>query len=71
MSNCRGCNKKIVWGKTLEGKIIPLDPTPPVYRLTEGTDGIFIERASDSMVSHFATCTHANDFSGSKRKETV
>lgn len=71
MSLCRGCGKKIVWGVTLAGKKIPLDPTPPVYRSTEGqqinTDGVFIERASDAYVSHFATCPNANDFSGKNK----
>lgn len=73
MSACRGCGKKIIWGTTMEGKKIPLDPTPPTYAAAEGeeihSDGQFIGR-SKAMVSHFATCPNANDFSGSK-KETA
>ncbi len=77
MSICRGCGKKIVWGtmvgSDLKSKKIPLDPAPPVYRSTEGqqlhSDGMFIERASDAMVSHFATCPKANEFSGRSKQK--
>lgn len=73
MSACKGCGKEIVWGITEDGKKIPLDPKPPVYFLSgfksENGDGPEIARAKDAMVSHFATCSKANDFSGSKKKE--
>jgi hypothetical protein len=71
MSLCRGCGKEIIWGVTAEGKRIPLDPRPPVYRLVVGyaTQEIVVERQKDAMVSHFATCSRANDFSASKRKQ--
>lgn len=71
MSNCRGCGKKIIWAVTVDGKKIPLDPTPPTYGAADDseihTDGQFIGR-SRAMVSHFATCPKANDFSGSKKQ---
>lgn len=66
---CKGCGKKIFWGVTAEGKRIPLDPTPAVYLIfqRQNTKG-FVERAENAMVTHFATCTSAGRFSGSKKK---
>lgn len=65
MPNCKGCGKPIVWGKTESGKLIPLDPKPPVYRFNQ--EG-FLERV-DASVTHFATCTAADQFSESTRKD--
>lgn len=75
-ATCRGCGKPIVWGVTADGKKIPLDPRAPVYEVpsitptTFGTEGerIGITRNLSAMVSHFATCPQANQFSGSKKK---
>jgi hypothetical protein len=58
------CKAEIIWGKTPEGKSIPLDPKPPTYVL--GEDGVAVRSAA--MVSHFATCPDARQFSGSGRK---
>jgi len=80
-SKCRGCGREIVWGRTVEGKPIPLDPRPPIYLVTrqdgkmalcaqvrEGKrDGVL----SGHMVSHFATCPKAADFSGSRKEPTT
>lgn len=69
-ATCRGCGKPIVWGIDPDGKKIPLDPRAPVYALNHlpvGGDP-HVERDHDSMVSHFATCSKANDFSGSKKR---
>lgn len=70
MAACRGCGKEIVWGMTEDGKRIPLDPKPPIYTLSgfpSPVNGEYREvgRASrdEFMVSHFATCQRANDFS--------
>jgi hypothetical protein len=65
---CRGCGKPIVFAK-MDGKIIPLDPRPPVYEVTEddGTNPPTVRRASMCHVSHFATCPKAGDFSASKK----
>jgi len=72
VSVCRGCGKSIDWGVTPEGKKIPLDPSAPVYVITERSsrpDGSWgVQRTQDAMVSHFITCPDANRFSGSKRK---
>lgn len=63
MSHCRGCGKKVVWGIDEKGHKIPLDPVPPVYDAAIGTNGTaLVYRLKDAMVSHFATCRRANDF---------
>ena len=69
MSLCRGCGKKILWGRTAEGKNIPLDALSPVYRLGEvtkddqGRDVQMIVRDREAFVSHFCTCPKASQFS--------
>ncbi len=71
---CKGCGKPIVWGETPDGKKVPLDPKPLVYMLLAGrafgTNLQRIERLQqdEAMVSHFATCPNANDYSTSKRQ---
>lgn len=72
LSPCRGCGKPIMWGVTEEGKKIPLDPKPPVYRVVHdrSQDGKWTIRAirkENCMVSHFATCPAANQFSASRK----
>ncbi|MGB0685284.1 MAG: hypothetical protein ACPGQD_03720 [Planctomycetota bacterium] len=73
---CRGCGKAIVWGVCEEsaGKL-PLDASAPVY-LFKGMSarGPVFERDTRNesgrrraMVSHFATCPSANEFSKSGR----
>lgn len=62
---CGGCGKQIVFGTLPNGKRVPLDPSAPVYSVAE--DGT-CDRVQGVMVSHFATCSHANDFSASKRR---
>lgn len=68
-SPCKGCGKPIVWAKTLEGKMIPLDPKPPIYWVEDdGNGGQACHRIREGMVSHFSTCPNANDFSASKKR---
>lgn len=81
-SPCKGCGRPVVWGETADGKKIPLDPRPPLYFAFVHVKGhIAAERiepmvmtdqphAPDGrpMVSHFATCPKASEFSGSRRK---
>jgi len=73
MENCKGCGKPIVWADIVDesgiitGKKVPLDPKPPVYVF----DGNNAERHRSAMVSHFATCSKANDFIGSKKGNRV
>ena len=61
---CRGCGRPIVFGTLPNGKRVPLDPSAPVYAVSE--DGT-CDRVQGVMVSHFSTCSKANDFSASKR----
>lgn len=70
-SICKGCGKKIVWGLTPEGKSIPLDPTPRVYEIDPGAEPIDgkhnVVHLPNAAVTHFATCSQANRFSGRNR----
>ena len=65
-SECKGCGKKIYWGALPDGKRVPLDPVPPCYRYDAAT-GV-AARMTGCMVSHFATCPKANEFSGKKKQ---
>ena len=68
MAICHGCNKEIVWAQTKDGVRIPLDPRAPVYRLLgDSRDPAPVIRDKTAMVSHFATCPNANEFSGKKK----
>ena len=73
-ATCSGCGKRVLWILTKEGKRVPLDPTPPTYGLHVLNDAAdpptFEWRRTNGkdvqepvFVSHFATCTKANDFS--------
>lgn len=66
---CKGCKREIVFGLTEDGKRIPLDPRPPVYAVIgQNEAGVpLVRRHVGAMVSHFATCPNANDFSGSRK----
>ena len=67
-----GCGKPIVWALDENSKRIPLDPRAPVYRVVENEAGETIcWREPQAMVSHFATCSHANEFSRSKKHDVV
>lgn len=72
MNVCKGCGKEIMWGVTPNGKKIPLDKKAPVYAVMAGQGEepglIQITRDDNSFVSHFATCSKANDFSNSKKE---
>ena len=63
-SKCRGCGKPIKWAQ-IDGKKIPIDLKPPVYY--RGDDGEWHRFAGEAGVSHFATCSDANKFSGSNK----
>jgi len=60
MANCSYCGKKILWGVTVEGKRIPLDPTAPVYHYDPAAKTAVIIPQVDYyrpvMVNHFSTC---------------
>jgi hypothetical protein len=70
LGHCKGCGKKVIWLTTMDGKRIPLDPVPPVYVVKINHIGQpFIARERAAMVSHFATCPKANDFSAANRRK--
>ena len=69
MAKCKGCGKEIVWGRTDDGKNIPLDRRAPVYLLVEGKGDVVKVIRGGGMVSHFSTCPHASQFSATNRKE--
>ena len=50
---CRECGKPILWAETSEGKKIPLDPHPPVYRFA--SEKKFF-KDNEAYVSHWTTC---------------
>ena len=72
---CSGCGKPIVWAEITKedgtrGRV-PLDPRPACYLTTpDAGDRTIGVRDRTAMVSHFATCPNASDFSGSKRKDS-
>ena len=67
LATCKGCGRKMFWGKTAEGKSIPLDASAPVYLLNHSS-GV-AERVHDIFVSHFSTCPKAGDFSKGGKKQ--
>lgn len=66
---CKACGRKLAFGRTPEGKLIPLDLVSPVYQVLHdfGSDGIEVERLPAAYVSHFATCPEAGRFSKRNR----
>lgn len=75
-AKCRGCNKMVIWGVDDKGNVVPLDPVAPVYTLSgfpaaKGLAGhkpaaeIARAKRDEFMVSHFATCPKASQFSRS------
>lgn len=76
MSACMGCGKEILWGKLPSGGTIPLDTVAPVYTVTGEYDpstdrnpyeAFKVARVPLTYVSHFATCSRANQFSGKNK----
>ena len=64
---CRGCNKTLLFAKTSEGKIIPLDLSAPVYKLETDMTGVMVAVRVDAYVTHFASCPKADEFSKGKK----
>lgn len=69
---CKACGAPLLFARTPAGKAIPVDLRPPVYQVTEDLDGNAIAiRAEHSLVTHFATCPHAGEFSQRGRRRTA
>lgn len=78
MNQCKGCQKEVVFLKDENGKTQILDAKAPVYAVKEVTipveqSGLVLHkkekrcvRVKDAFVTHFATCSHADQFSKSK-----
>lgn len=69
---CKGCGREIVFATTSTGRKVPLDPSAAVYQVEERSDGnvsahLWKRSEGAPMVSHFATCPKADQFSASKR----
>lgn len=66
---CKLCNKAMRFVKGENGKTIPLDASAPVYEVRSNLLGeeTAYRTGESIMVSHFSTCPHANEFSGSKK----
>lgn len=76
-AKCAGCGREIVWAVTPDGKRIPLDPRPAVYR-TEIVAGVQVcKRANGKdvpvaptyLVGHHAVCPNVGDFNVKKRAD--
>ena len=68
-AKCKGCGATIIWGLSEDGKKIPLDPKPAVYRITNPEAWTtLVERDKLAMVSHFITCPKRDQFSGKGKK---
>ena len=65
-TKCKGCGKKVIFAKDENGKRQILDAVAPCYALRlVGKNLCF--RSEGTYVSHFATCSAANQFSKNKK----
>jgi len=68
MSACRSCKQPILWGKTVNGKAMPIDPEPVAGGNVELVDGranvVTPEPDVARYVSHFTTCYAADNWRG-------
>lgn len=65
---CRSCGAAIVWGKTANGKAMPLDAKPERLFVLKSADDPDCQDVVQvpTYRSHFATCPDADKF---RRKE--
>jgi hypothetical protein len=69
VSTCSSCGAQIIWGETVGGKRIPLDPvpvvdTPGLFQFVENPEGdpredLVLSVKRRLFQSHFASCPHA------------
>jgi hypothetical protein len=65
---CKGCGRWIIFARNGKGKTIPLDPSAPVYAVAEVSANVVqCSRLDSAMVSHFSTCSKADQFSRAHR----
>ena len=65
---CRACNAPLVFARTPEGSLVPLDSEAPTWEIRRDMLGAETAVRSDALVSHFSVCPKANDFSRAKGK---
>jgi hypothetical protein len=73
MATCKGCGRQIIWALNPDtGKRVPLDAVAPVYFLIERSreegGNECVPAPAHTYVTHFATCSKANEFSGPKKR---
>ena len=61
------CGKEFFFGRTEDGKRIPLDASAPCYILLDEKEGTVV-RAHTAFVNHFVTCPKANEFNRKKKE---
>ena len=63
LGNCKGCGAPIEWSTTEAGKSVPLDHPPEkrfiMFMRMDGSESV---KLVETWVSHFATCSKANEF---------
>ena len=72
--DCVKCGCPLSFGRTHEGKLVPLDLRSHVYAVVydRGDPGdIAVVRTELCYVSHYATCKFADEFSKKNKKDTM
>ncbi len=78
-ARCNGCGAEILWRYTPAGKLMPLDvetidqPLSGTYVIVNDQDcrpaePMLDEPGTEYHMSHFATCSHANQFRNATKK---
>lgn len=74
---CKGCGRPILWGRSEDGKPLPLDASAPVYLRefdpeTRRTFWVLDARGPSgriALVSHFVTCPARDQFKKAKAEK--
>lgn len=68
---CKGCGKLVVFAKDRDtDKWQVLDNTAPVWKQVGLKNGVpYVIRDKTALVSHFSTCSKANDFSSTNSEQ--
>ena len=67
-AHCRGCNRKVYFARSENGKTQILDASAPTYELvTDPLTGETTARRAVAFVSHYATCPKASEFGKGRR----
>lgn len=60
-SKCKGCGNPILWARSPNGRMIPMDPKPVVYKIQGGN--AYPQPREVFVISHFITCKDRDQFS--------